>query len=290
MQLDSKVAPVYWPEPEQSTVLRLGLRRLELRDWLQLDDDYPLFLQHKLALGEAHRDRVFRSLPGSEAAQREFHALLIGQLQTHHGEHLDRQAPGAREFRDLWHSCLLVQEDFCLLQRQKGDWVLSAASLCSPSNWKLEEKIGRSVTALHGPVPGYGERLAARVERLLDGLKPGKALLRFNWSLQPGNELCWREDMPGPEAPDAWHWRVERQTLLRLSGSESVLFGIRIYLHDLTQLQSCAADAGRDYREELAKLLRRLPAAERRFKNLERVGAALSAAAATTQRPGSNQV
>lgn len=284
MQLDSRVAPIYWPEPDQSTVLRLGLHRLERRDWLQPDADYPHFLQHKLRLGETHRDRVTRSLPGSEAAQREFHALLIAQLQSHHSEYLSLHPPEATGFRDIWHSCLLVQEDFCLLQRRDGDWVLTAASLCSPSNWKLEEKIGRSVTALHGPVPGYGEQLAARVERLLDGLKPGKPLLRFNWSLQPGNELCWRDDMPGPGPAADWYWRVERQTLLRLPQSEGVLFGIRIYLHSLDRLQSCAGETGRDYREVLAQLLRRLPAAERRFKNLDRAVAALNEASGGQNR------
>ena len=40
--------------------------------------------------------------------------------------------------------------------------VFTAGVLCFPSRWRLMEKIGKPLSAVHGPVPLYADRLAGR--------------------------------------------------------------------------------------------------------------------------------
>src|SRR6202011_6426026 len=52
---------------------------------------------------------------------------------------------------------LCVQEDLCVLMRGDGHWRLEAGVVCFPSMWRLAEKLGLPVTAIHQRVPYYGE-------------------------------------------------------------------------------------------------------------------------------------
>ena len=61
--------------------------------------------------------------------------------------------------------------------------MFTAASLCFPSRWRLLDKIGKPLAAVHGPVPLYAERLAGPVDRFMRNLKPGHIASRLNWSL-----------------------------------------------------------------------------------------------------------
>ena len=84
----------------------------------------------------------------------------------------------------LWSLSLLVAEDLLLLERDEDRYRLTAASLCSPSHWRLADKIGRPLTAIHDPVPGIHGALSPRIDRFLDHLRPERPVARFNWSVQ----------------------------------------------------------------------------------------------------------
>ncbi|WP_074219132.1 DUF3445 domain-containing protein [Rhodovulum sp. ES.010] len=127
----------------------------------------------------------------------------------------------------------LVQEDFCLMERRGGAHVLTGAILCFPASWMLAEKMGRLLDAIHGPVPHYDAALAARVNRLFAGLRPGRLLWRANAHFyadpalfQPRPESAPRAKVQGP-AP----WlRSERQVLARLPRTQAVVFSIHTYV------------------------------------------------------------
>ena len=68
MLLTSKTTPPYFPERDQTTILRLGLHPLQHKDWLVVDEDFLQFQQHKQLMGQQHHEKVFRALPSSEAA------------------------------------------------------------------------------------------------------------------------------------------------------------------------------------------------------------------------------
>ena len=106
---------------------------------------------------------VYQALPESARAQTEFHKLLRQHLVQNHGYRLEGiHSLVNRKYSltwdgpiaDLWHCSLWIQEDFCLLENTGKEYVLTAASVCSPSNWNMPSKIGHSVETLHSPVPG----------------------------------------------------------------------------------------------------------------------------------------
>jgi hypothetical protein len=289
MLLNSKASPIYLPEPDQRSVLRLDLKRLDPRQWLIRDADFGEFYRNKLIAAETLADKVYRALPGSEPAQQELRALILDHLVRDHGGHyrveqnrlvclpaeisfpLDGQSQTQSLYHStLWQASLWVQEDLCILEPQDGTFVLTAASVCAPSNWKLEEKIGCSLDQIHSPVPGYGRELSMRVNRLFNSLKSAKPLFRYNWSVQSTPELLWRESSAPADEPDTdngqRYWRVERQTLRRLPMTGAVIFGIRIFIHSFADLQRFPRFA-----TSIETLLEKLPSSQRRYKGLDRL-------------------
>jgi len=242
----------------------LGLQPLNTVTWMQQDGDFQQFNNHKLSVYQQHPEKVSGALPGSESAQAEFHCVLMGHLVDHHGL---KKIENIR-FASLWQSSLLVQEDICLLEpNANGQYLLTAASVCSPSNWKLEDKLGRDLDLIHAPVPGYDKELSERVNRLFGKLKVDSPLLRYNWSIQADNELFWRNDLSADRKTQAvephWYWRVERQTLRRLPETQTIVFTIRIYLHNLRALRQHPA-----FGQQLRHMIAGLPEKQIQYKGL----------------------
>lgn len=279
MRLLSRTDPLYFPDPAQDTVLRLGLHPLPMSDWLTVDADFGTFYQHKKSLGDSKPENVFQALPSSVAATKEFSEFLLTHLLSQHSANylLEGQrlifSPAEIEFditaRDLWNSSLWIQEDICLMEELNGEYILSAASLCSPTDWYLEEKIGQSVDRIHDPVPGYEVELGKRVNRLLKGLKSNKPVMRYNWSVQHNNELYWRDDSAAEE--DGLFWRVERQTLLRLPKTGAIVFGIRIFIHSFETMNKHS-----EFKSTLDAILQRLSKDTLSYKSLNKYLTSLS--------------
>jgi dimethylamine monooxygenase subunit A len=202
------------------------------------------------------RGDVFAALPESDAARAEALELIASALVAHHPDWFNRDgdllrnhltgecwATGSLDPLDL--AGRLVQEDLCLIQNRDEGPVFTAASLCFPSRWRLLDKIGKPLSAVHGPVPLYADRLAGPVDRFMRHVKPGHIVSRQNWSLlddpslfQPGGK--WRTDASADITPEnagnRVFLRVERQTLQRLPATEAVLFGIRVHVYPLDRV------------------------------------------------------
>ncbi len=273
MQLHTLVDPIYRPEADQQSVLRLGLQSLPISEWILVDEDFSLFHQHKVQQGEKRKQKVYAEIHSSTAAQREFQQVLKKHLLSHLSAqyaadgakliHLPSQLSWTSNTDSLWDCSLWIQDDICLLEKLNGEHVMTAASLCSPSNWKLEEKIGRNIDWIHETVPGYQTELAVRVGKLLDGLKPMNPVLRYNWSTQTGNELCWRDDVVDAASED-YFWRVERQTLLRLPETGAIVFAIRLFLHSFDTMSKLD-----NFNEVLLALAGRQTEEMRNYKGLD---------------------
>jgi len=225
--------------------LSMGVRPLDLSDWLVLDDrsDAELALKDQL-LRDRHHE-VFAAVPGTEAAGAEVLELVGAWLATHAhpepaGPDGSRQPSGGtrsggqQELHPLDRAGRLVQEDLCLLGSADGHYVLEAASLCFPSHWVLAEKLGRSVAAIHAPVPHYSAELESRVDTFMARLRADRPVMRRNLSIHSHDDL-FRPDpheSPASFAPDVsgldqvW-LRRERQTLVRLPATGAVLFTIK---------------------------------------------------------------
>jgi hypothetical protein len=285
---------VYLPFEPGPYRMVMALTTVPESAWFEFDERYADEMAEKQQLlRERHRD-VFAALPVSDAARAETLRAIVTNLvanapqwfvrdgdtlhNTLTGEIWDVTAPSCDP---LELAGRLVQEDLCIIQQGDGGPIFTAAILCFPSRWRLHEKIGKPLGAVHGPVPHYAEKLAAPVDRFMARVKPGHIASRLNWSVldspamfQPGGK--WRQQTDTAITPDnagEWlHLRVERQTLRRLPQSGAILFGIRVHSYQMARAITTRADAVR-----LAEAVRALPDATVHYKSLKVYGAALLA-------------
>ena len=225
-----------WVDPRLSR--KPGTLPLDPADWIESGPDRATQMAYRKHLIAGERGTVFAALPESAAAQAELLDILAAHLGV---------LPPRTDEPPLLIAGRLVQEDFCLMQQRAPgeEYRLTAAILCFPSRWSLAEKIGRPLTAIHDPVPEYGDDLAKRVNRLFDGIRADRPLWRANWTIHPTDELFLpsgeiRENAPGG---GALFIRVERQTFLRLPRTGAVVFGIRTHVDPLDALSSAEAAA-----------------------------------------------
>jgi dimethylamine monooxygenase subunit A len=197
---------------------------------------------------------VFALLPQAEAPARELvEAVARWCAETHpegfarHGDEMrcpDGRRVSLARTHPLEAAALLVQEDLCLLQPDAaGTLILTGACLCFPSRWRLADKLGHPMLAIHGPVPGLNAKIGPTIDRFLAGLKAGNIYSRTNWSLTTDPALFQpvalpHEPIAAAAAGENVLYRVERQTLRTLPGSGAVLFGIRIHQHKLAAFEA----------------------------------------------------
>ncbi len=267
--------------------MAMGLFACPPAEWIELDEHYTTEMALRRELLRTRHEEVAAVVSGSEAARRETWDVLTAHLAgqwpdwfasdgrtfTNHltGERWDLADPG---LDPLEAAALLVQEDLCLIRPSEDGPELIAAVLCFPTRWRLLDKIGHKLTAVHGPVPFYKERLARPVDRFMNAVKPGHIAVRLNWSVlddpalfQPGGRF--RTDghahVTAANAGDALFVRVERQTLSRLPASGTVLFTIHVHVYPLARVAAQPGIAGR-----LAEAVRALPPETMRYKSLAR--------------------
>jgi len=260
----------------------MGVKALDPNDWLAFGDDADHQLAERRDLLDQRPGDVLALLPGAEAASDELLALLLTYLERHaidryrfERDAVIERGTGSRFSRDSEPTPLalagrLVQEDFCLLQRQGDRYMLTAAVLCFPAHWFLSEKIGRPLIGIHEPVPGFAEQLGAPIERLFDKLDQEKPVQRLNWSLVDTDRLYLPPShrkapvkLDVDDIGEQLRLRVERQTLRRLPQSKAIVFGIRTYVTPLNQ----AIDSA-DAADALIQRLNELPAPMLVYKNL----------------------
>lgn len=218
----------------------IGLRRIPAEAWLEGGEARPWVRKDRLQ--RRVPQKVWGETPGSRPGQAEVAELIRQSLDLR---------PGAPGRPPLLAAARRVPDDLVLMERPAGgDWTVSALSLCAGSFFTADEALGRDLAALHGPVPGFGERFLVRVRRIFDRLPADEIVERRNWSVVAGGELYAPEAAAArrralalrPRKPGAGLFlRCERQTLRRLPRTGGVLFTIRIHL---TPLRDLAADPG----------------------------------------------
>lgn len=264
--MDGPAAPLF-PIEDGPWRMTMALRPLDPAEWIAPDAALEPQLAEKDRLIAERRDEVFAALPGSEAAGAE----LLARLRAHLPEHFPslyrrdggtfRIGPQRRIALDsaeppLLTAGRLVQEDLCLMQSPApGEpYRLTAASLCFPTRWRLADKLGKPMAAIHAPVPLYAERMARQVDRFFQHLKAEKPVWRINWSLvdddalfQPTGHGRTAADprFTAENLPHSVWFRSERQTLVRLPESGAICFGIRIYQAPLGAVIADRERAGR---------------------------------------------
>jgi hypothetical protein len=244
---------VHTPYDGSSKLFAIGLKPLEVSEWIDADERLAKNLAEKERLAAERWDEVFAAEAGTDAAQAEVLALLIEHLPARFPEMYRREGDamivaGRRISLDatpaLWTAARLVQEDLVLMRRGETGWRLAAASLSFPSSWTLREKFGKPIHEVHAPVPGFGHgtRNAELIARMFDNMRPETPVIRWNWSVYGDAELFHPHNSParrfgaGERAENVF-LRVERQTLRLLPESRDILFAIRIIVDPLEELE-----------------------------------------------------
>lgn len=206
---------------------RLGLRPLDLDDWLQFDEHAAFELAYKQQLTDRFPDTVFQVLndPQVEHASvevRDAIELAVG-----------RQAD--RSLHPLDAAGRIAQEDLVLLVERDGELICAGGSVCFPNRWDLASKVGRTMREIHVPVAQLNEQLGDAIDRTLARLTPERSFWRLGWTVLDTDDLYQAVDgtatsvAPVSNPADFW-LRVERETLRRFPTTGAVLFTIRTYL------------------------------------------------------------
>ena len=219
-----------------------GILPVEGRDWLRLDEAYAAQMALRDRLIANQTELVHALLPQARAAAEELYAATIDWLRTAVGFSLTdttaTRPDGAAIPLDPTQPLLtlgrLVQEDLCLMERLREEYVLTGGILCFPASWSLTQKLGRPMTSIHDPVPVYDADVAKRVARLFDAIRPEQPLWRMNYLTYDDFVLHQprREGEKRPQPTDHVFIRCERQCLLRLPVTRAVVFTIHTYVVD----------------------------------------------------------
>lgn len=225
-----------------------GTRPLGDAPWFWVRETYAAQMAERERLIRDMPSRVTALCPGADRAAAELLDAVLATVAAYPGFRVGRTAvtcPDGRSVcidRDapLATAGRLVQEDLCLMERPEGaaEHVLTGACLCFPANWTLAQKLGRPMLRIHGPVAVYDTGVARRVQRLLDGVQPGRALWRANLhrAADPALFQPQREEEKGPARIGGDFVRSERQVLARLPQSRAVVFSIHTLMMRLDQL------------------------------------------------------
>ena len=229
-----------YPPPADGKPFRLnmGLRSLEPALWLEGGEDLEVQIPQRIALKDDAREVVYQELPGYRDVIEDLVALIAENLAMFHADRYEVSIESVKHLptgasADLASSDLLLQiasiigEDLVVLSREDGEWKIVAGAVLFPSRWKLSEKIGKGMDAVHAPVPGFASALAPFMTATFDKISADRAVWRKNWSLHSTSDLHQPTSIHAQVNPEDYWWRTERQTLTRSLTGDFLYFTIR---------------------------------------------------------------
>ena len=236
--------------PYDTTYPKLpGTRPISPDEWIICDDAFSQQMALRDELIETKRDKVLAiSDQANEAAVElskmalEFSIKSLGYQKSNdeviRPDEVSIKIDLSDPMRFLGR---LVQNDFCILQKVGEEHVLTAASLCFPASWSLEEKFLKPLIDIHIPVKEYNEEIAKRVQRLFDGLQVSRPVWRFNALYYEEPDLFQPRSVNQPRkkpAPNQVNYfRSERQTLIKLPETRAIVFGIHTFVIKIQNLE-----------------------------------------------------
>ncbi|KAJ6021385.1 Protein of unknown function DUF3445 [Penicillium herquei] len=161
-----------------------------------------------------------------------------------------------------------VDEEFLILlpdvssEPDQPKYMLQAYATCFPSGFNTREKLGLRLADIHGPVPGYAEKLERSMDRFFAKIEVGRFVKRVNWSVTTETELFAAfGSVHASQAPgdiqnnvekaetdggalkledldiEQTVLRCERQTLHRLVDSKALVFAFHTYTYPIQQIK-----------------------------------------------------
>jgi len=253
---------------------RLGLRPLDLDDWLRLDEGALVEWEHKRHVLARHPQTALAWLPDVEPEASEVLEAVLDHLRPRAPEHLERCGPVDATRHPLESAGRLTTEDLVMMVERDGRLVVGGGVVAAPNRWDLRAKIGRTLSEVHEPVAQLNAQLEQPIDGFFERLRPERSWWRLGWGLLATDELYLPLDETAPPTPcgpcagdaDATarlFLRVERETLRRLPRTGAVLFTIGTTIRPLSHLSARPDDARR-----LAAALAALPDDVAAYKGL----------------------
>jgi hypothetical protein len=248
---------------------RLGVRPLDLADWIEWGPDADDLIALKVILNVEHPDTVFAVLDGIEAESRCVADALVEHLAAYHPDRPRRLDPN---LHPLDAAARLVPEDLVMMVERPGpdgpQLVFGGGSVCFPNRWDLRSKLGLTMAEVHAPVAQLNAQLEAPVDRFFDRLTPDRSYWRLGWGLldtaNPYTPLDGTAaTRPTNPRPAEMFLRVERETLRRFVPGRCVVFTIRTHI---ARLDDAVADP--QARARLAAALETMPGDVLEYKDL----------------------
>ncbi|KAK2792809.1 hypothetical protein FQN51_001568 [Onygenales sp. PD_10] len=277
----------------------MGLKRLDQRNWLTIDKNY--MEEHKLrdSLFRNQRSKVFHCAPESHHACEETLQVVTTYLCkrypamfkldgntvkiTKTSEEFHLKDP-TKAMEPLEIAARLAMEDLSvLLENDKGEMYLAATASLFPIGWCAKDRIGYTISQMHGPVPLWHKEVEFSVNKLvplalifLSRLSVDTPMERSSYFIQvaaPGEPLDsilfkpagFSYDNTEPQ-PENIIVRRERQTFLRLPESGAIVFGVKTTLTYLPELDL-------EELNNLAKEVRSWPDSVAKYKGRDQWGA-----------------
>lgn len=217
---------------------RLGLRPLDLDNWLEIDEHADTELAQKLEVLADFPGTAVRMLDDVEAEGMEIYETIARHLVERYGRSVP---PLSTDLHPLDAAGRLIQEDLVVLVERDGRLVCGGGSVCFPNRWDLASKVGQTMEEIHEPVALLNEQLAHPIDDVLSRLRPERSFWRLGYGLLDSPELYQAVDgtaRSGVQAttPHEFVLRVERETLRRLPVTNCVLFTIRTHISPLPEV------------------------------------------------------
>ncbi|KAI1504622.1 alpha-1,2-mannosyltransferase [Biscogniauxia marginata] len=245
----------------------MGLRSIQLADWIELDNHFPRYHADKARRIKEKGSKLCGTAPEAYPAAVELLEELTDYLPARYpslykrtdmgldnlwsGESFDIVSRPLAE--DPMQMCArLVQDDLAIMiEKPDGQYYLLAGAIVLAGFWRMQDKFGMPLSEIHtsGHVPQYKEKLEKGMMNLFRRLKPEEIVSRNNYFMQVDDDLAWSWSIGDEDAPEvSWntaeknraidhhHYRSERQTLRRLPKSGGVVFTIRTYFHPIKEI------------------------------------------------------
>jgi len=196
---------------------RLGLNPIQIDEWLNRKIGAGLKQYKKNLLDNSYKE-VVASTSDSNAAQNILNETFKVTKQIYPDLIADMS--------------LLVQDDLCLI-RSDGQQELIAASVCSPSYWDVQSKIGKPLHDIHKPVTTLNEKIGNRISQFIRQAPIMRPFARQNWLIHGDvNRFHLAEETGLELTPHNWFIRSEKETLCRFHNDYS-LFTINVMFQPL---------------------------------------------------------
>ena len=141
---------------------------------------------------------------------------------------------GLVETSSIVNFALQIEEDVAVMHHGR----LVAICFCFPSSWIPRERIGQTLTDIHGPVAD-GDNLRRMSQRIAETMAdPAQGSFRRHvWTISNSGELSQHPAAKSNRVPagidDLW-FRLETQTTMPLGDGESSVFFVRVETEPLS--------------------------------------------------------